>query len=282
MANGLDPDLSQVGTTALIAASARAAESRRTDRLFDDNVASAFLTGAGWCSSQSHPSAEALGDMFAIRTKFFDDRLTDFARRGGRQLVILGAGLDSRSLRLEWPQGTTVFEVDRPGVLGFKESVLDRNAYRPASRRVPVATDLAGDWRTDLLAAGIATDQPVAWLAEGLLLYLTEDQGGKLVETVTTLGSNGSLLLIEHLNRVAQNTPPGNDVTRLVSSHGEPWVSHLDDPARWLDSAGWQADVHDIRELAKAYARPVPPIADDRDSSDRRIWCVAATRKPHR
>ena len=41
-----------------------------------------------------------------------------------RQIVILAAGLDSRAYRLDWPAGTTIFELDRPQVLDFKREVL--------------------------------------------------------------------------------------------------------------------------------------------------------------
>jgi hypothetical protein len=50
----------------------------------------------------------------AVRTHFFDDHFTRAAAAGIRQIVILASGLDSRAYRVNWPDGTTVFEIDQP------------------------------------------------------------------------------------------------------------------------------------------------------------------------
>ena len=75
-------------------------------------------------------------------------------RAGIRQVVILAAGLDSRAYRLDWPAGTTVFEIDQPKVLEYKTSTLDAHGALPKARRVPVAVDLRDDWPAALIAAG--------------------------------------------------------------------------------------------------------------------------------
>ena len=64
-------------------------------------------------------------DYQAVRTHFFDDYFDAAVRAGIRQVVILAAGLDSRAYRLDWPAGTTVFEIDQPKVLDYKTSTLD-------------------------------------------------------------------------------------------------------------------------------------------------------------
>ena len=53
-------------------------------------------------------------DYQAVRTHYFDDYFDAAVRAGIRQVVILAAGLDSRAYRLDWPAGTTVFEIDQP------------------------------------------------------------------------------------------------------------------------------------------------------------------------
>ena len=60
----------------------------------------------------------------AVRSRFFDDFFAAAARAGLRQTVILAAGLDTRAFRLDWMPGATVYEVDAPMVLAFKDSVL--------------------------------------------------------------------------------------------------------------------------------------------------------------
>ena len=63
-------------------------------------------------------------DFMAVRTKWFDELFLDAVSSGIRQVVILAAGLDSRSWRLPWPDGTTVYELDQAKVLEFKSSTL--------------------------------------------------------------------------------------------------------------------------------------------------------------
>lgn len=122
-------------------------ESARRDRLFDDpyahlfaEAAEAAFTGSdapeGATETWSH--MQQLVDMFyegrVIITKHFDDYLLDAVAAGCDQVVIIGAGLDTRALRLPFPRPITVFEVDLPPIFEFKERVLAGRA-RISTRR---------------------------------------------------------------------------------------------------------------------------------------------------
>ncbi|WP_194820225.1 SAM-dependent methyltransferase [Nocardia sp. XZ_19_385] len=268
-----------ISATAILAAAGRMAESRRPDPLINDPLAEVFLTAAArrrLAPAVDDDIAHLLGDMFTLRSRFFDEQLLRFAEAGGRQCVILGSGLDSRTHRLDWPSRTTVFEIDRPGMLEFKEAVLAGSPNKPTCRRVVVPTDLTNDWTAPLIRGGFDPGEPTAWLAEGLLLYLTAEQGNQLLTTLTAHSASGSTLLVEHVNHAAQSAQEGRTVAKLVATLGEPWLSQLDEPTRWLARFGWTADTHDIRDLAATHNRPVPPFAGTDPSDDRRVWCLAA------
>ena len=64
----------------------------------------------------------------AVRTNFFDTYFNDAVASGIRQVVILASGLDSRAYRLDWPAGTTVYEIDQPQVLDYKSTTLAETA----------------------------------------------------------------------------------------------------------------------------------------------------------
>ena len=135
-------------------------------------------------------------------------------RAGIRQVVILAAGLDSRAYRLDWPAGTTVFEIDQPKVLEYKTSP-GRARRRPEGASIPVAVDLRDDWPAALIDAGFDAAQPTAWLAEGLLPYLPPDAQDRLFELVTAHSAPGSRIAVEAFSmdvgpgRAGQNRPPG-------------------------------------------------------------------------
>jgi len=121
--------------------------------------------------------------IFAVRTKFFDDFMIENANRIAQlghipQVVIGGAGLDTRALRLDWPQNTVIYEIDRAEVFKFKESRLQEllKTIKPspnAAKRVLVDADLSQEsWVEDLIKAGFKKDTPSIWLTEGLLVFL--------------------------------------------------------------------------------------------------------------
>ncbi|HEU4614448.1 MAG TPA: class I SAM-dependent methyltransferase, partial [Kofleriaceae bacterium] len=59
-----------------------------------------------------------------VRTRVIDDALRAFVAGGGRQVVVLGAGYDTRSLRLPELGSATVLEVDHPATQSHKRSTL--------------------------------------------------------------------------------------------------------------------------------------------------------------
>jgi methyltransferase (TIGR00027 family) len=173
-----------VGSTALFVAAARALEATKPEPLAVDPFAEVFCRAAGgiWAglldgAAPGHPLRSAeFGAHFVTyqgaRTRYFDEYFRTAADGGIRQIVILAAGLDSRAFRLDWPHGTTVFELDQPRVLEFKRQIVERRGDSPTADRREVAVDLRDDWPSALRASGFQTSEPSAWIAEGLLIYL--------------------------------------------------------------------------------------------------------------
>ncbi|MEU6059031.1 SAM-dependent methyltransferase [Streptomyces sp. NPDC047097] len=196
-----------VGRTALLVAHARALEARRPEPLAVDPYAEHFVRAAPGCAdwprdpsqvAPGDPVWERLAGYFALRTRVLDAHLLDAARAGARQVVLLGAGLDSRAFRLPWPPGTTVWELDRPDVLAFKQRVVDGlPGAAPAAERRTVPVDLRGDWTTALLGSGLDPARPTAWLAEGLFLYLPAEIELRVATALDTLSAPGSTLAYE-------------------------------------------------------------------------------------
>ncbi|MFI5718738.1 SAM-dependent methyltransferase [Nocardia sp. NPDC051750] len=261
-----------VGRTALMVAAARAAESRRDDRLFTDPYAADFVAAGGvdfFTGDPAPPEGAAdrasgsFADYAPIRTRFFDDYLRATAGTI-RQVVIVAAGLDTRAFRLGLAAETTVYELDSAEVLTFKQGVLDRRGAQPTGRRVPVPTDLRGPWDGALAEAGFDPEIPAAWLIEGLLPYLEPEQNDRLLTAVTAQSAAGSRLAIEflHVDAVALMTQAlaGADAGEMTSLWTRGGVD--EDPDSWLRRHGWDPEPFDVYERARSYHRDLPPLGD--------------------
>lgn len=275
-----------VGATALGVAAARAVETAREDALIRDEFAYLLVSSAGpqwaqmassdpeWIADDDESRAlhEMSRDYQAVRTHYFDAYFGAAARAGIRQVVILAAGLDSRAYRLDWPAGTTVFEIDQPKVLQYKTSTLDAHGAQARSRRIPVAVDLRDDWPAALRANGFDASAPTAWLAEGLLPYLPADAQDRLFELVTAHSAAGSRIAVEAFSmdlskqaeqdriarrertaRMRERSGIDIDVDTLTYADGD-----RADAAHWLADHGWRVDSVPSEVEMTRLGRPAP------------------------
>jgi methyltransferase (TIGR00027 family) len=201
-----------VGATATAVAAGRAMASQGPHALLDDPWADALVRAVG------HPhfikmidgeipldndpvlNRRAMNEQMAVRTRYFDHFFRTAADAGIRQAVILAAGLDTRAYRLNWPTGTTVFEVDQPEVIEFKTRTLTDLGASPSADRRTVAIDLRDDWPAALRQAGFDSRVPTAWIAEGLLVYLPPEAQDRLFDNITALSAPGSRIATEHMD----------------------------------------------------------------------------------
>lgn len=244
--------MDDVSKTALGVARVRAVESARPDRLFDDPWAAKFCAARPdqVPGGERTPLSLAFAFHAIIRTRFYDDHLLG---SDCRQVVLLAAGLDSRAFRLGWPAGTSLYELDLPEVLAFKQSVLaDAD---PRCARTVVPADFRADWAKSLQEAGFRPEVPTSWLAEGLLVYLTPADADRLLSTVTALSAPGSRIAFERGDlshrEQAMNSPSMQRYSSL-------WKGGLDRPAgEWLAEHGWQPTEHELGPVAEGYGRPL-------------------------
>jgi methyltransferase (TIGR00027 family) len=213
--------VSSVGLTALAVAAARSIETHRRDPLVQDPFAEDLVQAASppmpmptrpITPGGKDPEYERLwthmADHISLRTRFFDQLFEQSIQSGVTQAVILGSGLDTRTFRMQWPQGFPVFEIDQPQVVDFKDHVLDDSGIRPRCERHCVRVDLRDDWASALTQAGFDASQPTAWLAEGLLAYLPRDAEQRLLETIHRSSAPGSRVGLDSRsgNRWRDNT----------------------------------------------------------------------------
>ena len=201
----------------------RALESslRANKRLFEDPLARTFLTWplsvvarlalvpglrefVRWFIDTRWPGV--LSSVVA-RTPLIDDWITTCVGQGTAQLVVLGAGYDSRPYRLPALRDLAVFEVDHPDTQRAKQSALHR-ALRatPANVRYVPSDFSQGHLESAMATAGYQAAAPTIFLWEGVTNYLTETA----VDTTLRWCSRaapGSVLIFTYVHRDVLTNP---------------------------------------------------------------------------
>jgi methyltransferase (TIGR00027 family) len=138
---------------------------------------------------------QATAEGLAPRTIAIDDAVRT---RPVPQLVILGAGLDTRAWRMPELAGTAVFEVDHPASQKDKRDRIGQLApLAGALRFVPM--DFSTDrLDTALATAGHAATEPTTWIWEGVVPYLTREQVSATVARIGAGSVPGSRLIVNY------------------------------------------------------------------------------------
>lgn len=265
-----------VGATATMVAAARAAASRRRAPVVWDPFAEPLVRAVGVdlfvrLASGELDDVDAAGnlgfprmiDTFAARAKYFDDYFAEAGSIGVQQFVILAAGLDCRPYRLPWPGRCRVFEIDQPEVIEFKTSTLRKMSVSADVEHRTVGIDLRDEWPAALLAAGFDTDQPTAWLAEGLLIgFLPQEAEIRLLDNIIALSDSGSRLAADY-GQVAGRSPVDQEQARRMTDLWRDLGLDLDiadltypgehtDVAAHLWANRWNTITSDLAELFSA------------------------------
>jgi len=134
-----------------------------------------------------HPLA-SLGRLFtAARSRIAEDALSRALEQGVRQIVILGAGLDTFALRNPHGALIRIYEVDHPATQAWKRERLAEAqiALPPLLVFVPVDFEL-DDAGEKLAAAGFERNAPAFFTWLGVVPYLTEDSIGRTLDVIAS------------------------------------------------------------------------------------------------
>jgi methyltransferase (TIGR00027 family) len=276
--------LDTLAMTALWTAAARARESRRQDRLFDDPwalVLAGKSTIEGYDRAISHFGTE-IADLNAIITRYFDDFLLRATEvEGIRQVVIVGAGLDARAFRLKWAALTQLYELDQPGLIAYKNSCMAAaTGAVPACARHTVGVNLNERWQGELRDAGFDPDRRSVWLLEGFLYFLAEPAVRNLLAGMTDLAAPGSRLGMELVNGEMLTAPSTRHWNDLMSAAGAPWLFTSDHPESLLAEFGWSASVVQAGEEDASFGRCSGLAKPRAMSGVPRCFLVTGTRCP--
>jgi methyltransferase (TIGR00027 family) len=233
-------EIQDVTGTAFIVAEYRAQENTAAHPLYTDPIVPLFL------DERTRAAAERIAANFPpgrdgvkLRTRYYDDHLDDQLSRGCRQVVILGAGLDTRAFRKQAP-GVTYFEIDAADIIGFKRARLAENGIEAAD--VFISGNYVTDGLLRLLAGnGFDFDLPTYVIWEGNTMYLNRPA---VLNVLTDLrkGLRAFAISFDYLTEAVIAYATGDDQTtafvRRFAEMGAPWHFGIDDLGALAGDAG--------------------------------------------
>jgi methyltransferase (TIGR00027 family) len=218
-----------------------------------------------------HPLA-SIGRLFAAaRSRIAEDALSEAVDRGTRQIVILGAGLDTFALRN--PHGARqirVYEVDHPATQAWKRQRLAEAQLGVPSWLIFTPVDFERDDLGEKLAgAGFQQNSPAFFIWLGVVPYLTEDAIGGALDTMASIPN--SEVVFDYME---PSEGFSEDVRKYVKERteqqeqtDEPWASRFDPAgiAAILRAHGF-CDIEDIgfQEITARFGRAIESIAPGR------------------
>lgn len=226
--------------TAFWIAAVRAREAARPDRLFDDPHARELAGERGFAMmAASERAAGGENAYIPVRVRWFDDLVVSRVP-AMRQVVVLGAGLDTRAYRLDVPADLDWYELDRSEIFAAKQEVLAECA--PRCRHHVVVGDVGGDWRSALLGTGFDQAAPTLWLAEGLFFYLTRDTIVELLRDAAAGCGAGSRFAADVTGTAGLDSPAMETYRRWCADNGVPPPFGTDDPLGLFADGGWRIE----------------------------------------
>ena len=233
-----------VSNTALGAAICRLIEQYQPEetRLFADPVVKdlvgapirLMMTSAGlrhFTVKQTDGVAQGIYGVQVCRTRYLDDAVQAALGQGLGQVVILGAGYDTRPYRLPGIELTKVFEVDLPAVQADKKKKIQKHFGRLPGHVtfVPIDFDMQ-PLETALAGTAFNPSQPAVFVWEGVTQYLTAEAVAKTLDFIGKLAQGSVLLFTYVLKSIIERRSDIPDANRMMDrvAKQSPWIFGLD------------------------------------------------------
>jgi len=187
---------------------------------------------AGLSAMADDPGHRPMRLFIAARSRFSEEAMAGCVARGVRQVVVLGAGLDTFSLRNPHAD-VTVYEIDYPATQAWKRERLAKAglALPPSLTFAPIDFERQS-LPEALAAAGFRADQPAYFQWLGVTPYLTREA---IIATLDFIAANGGAEVVFDYAQPFENLPPPTRanltaIAERAAALGEPWLSTFDPP----------------------------------------------------
>lgn len=182
--NRLVSRLTGVRATALLALYARALDDRSAHPILSDRWAQEIITRLDFDFSHFRTAKKERYGV-GVRTRQMDEWTRDFITDHPDATVLdLGAGLDSRVFRINPSSGGHWYDVDFPDVIELRNRL-----FPPHERHETIGADLThGTW-----LESVPRDRPVAVVADGVFMFLTEQELRQLLSRIVAHFPTGQI-----------------------------------------------------------------------------------------
>jgi methyltransferase (TIGR00027 family) len=267
----------QPSRTSILVAAARAFGAREPDASVrnPDYLAERLLGPRELQLIADHPIASALKDdyrqarqrfevagisnLLLARTRYIDEHLERALESGTQQVVILGAGFDTRAYRFQdLLAGRKVFEVDHGPTQELKKRRVAEVLGRVPENVEFVEIDFRRNTlREALRGAGYRTGEKTFFIWEGVSMYIAEDAVRETLRTIAACSPAGSMLVMDFAGMGViefMQKFPHLSQHRHTTGWGEPWIFGLPDgrERQFFAECGL-----DLREIMRLYGGEV-------------------------
>ena len=188
-----------------------------------------------WCMRKMFPTG--IHEYVLARTSLFDEAFVNALNRGFSQIVLLGAGMDTRALRFrDRNRGTTIFELDIDTTQRYKRKVYKRKKTALPGTLVFVPIDFNKQRLADVLSpAGYRDGLQTLFLWEGVTMYLETEAVDGTLTFVRGNAAEGSVVAFDYVRASVlrrENTLHGEKGGYdTVAKVGERWMFGIEDGA---------------------------------------------------
>jgi methyltransferase (TIGR00027 family) len=188
-----------------------------------------------WLMRKMFPTG--IHEYVLARTKLLDEVFLDALDRGFSQIVLLGAGMDTRALRFQdRNKGTTIFELDIDATQRYKRELYKRKKTALPDTLVFVSIDFNKQRLADVLTqAGYREGQQTLFLWEGVTMYLEPEAVDGTLAFIRNSAAEGSIVVFDYVRGSVlrrENTLYGEKGGYdRVARVGERWMFGIEDGA---------------------------------------------------
>jgi methyltransferase (TIGR00027 family) len=196
------------------------------------------------------------------RTKYIDSIFTEVLAEGFDQILIFGAGFDTRALRFRTEAGDTkIFELDVPITQEAKLEQYEKRGLSIPANVEFISIDFDKESLSEKLEeAGFCKDRRSLFVLEGLLMYLQPESADGTFKVIESFAGKGSEVVFDYVRapvlRQAGSYYGEREIVKSVSKAGERWHFGIEEGEleRFLKKYGLRVSEHkDAHELERMY-----------------------------